>query len=104
MKKLIAIFMMTISIQSFAQVRRWFYQPINCFIDGRGASCQTTNYRFNSIFCEAQAFAQTSYGYVLNGFYQGWIQPGQSAFVYVRANNPFTDPVIRANATARCLF
>ena len=92
------------STASFSQVRRWFHTPMNCYISGSVARCQATNYRFRPIYCEAQASAVTSFGYRLNGFFRGWVQPRQSAFVFIRANNPYRDPIVQARANARCLF
>ena len=88
----------------YSQVGRWFHQPANCFINAGQASCQVTNFRFAPIFCEARASARTYFGFTLTSFFRGWIQPRQSAFVVVRANNPFRDPIVNTNAWARCLF
>jgi hypothetical protein len=103
-KVLVLTLMLIFSTISSAQVRRWFNQPMNCCISGNGASCQVTNFRHRPIYCEAQASARTYYGYFLNGFFRGWVQPRQSAYIYIRANNSYRDPVIAANARARCLF
>lgn len=104
MKKLFILTILLFSVSASSQVRRWFYQPMNCYIDGFGARCQTINHRFQPIYCEAQAVGLTSYGFSLRSFFRGWIQRGQSAYVFVRANNPYRDPLVNVHAQARCLF
>lgn len=103
-KIFIAITICFVSTASSAQVRRWFYQPMNCFVSGSGANCQTVNHRFNPIYCEAEASARTYRGFFLRGFFRGWIQPRQSGYIYINANNPYRDPIVRTQARARCLF
>ena len=105
MKKALTILCISLfSLTAQAQVGRWFHHPMNCYIDSMGARCQAINHGFRTVYCEAEVSAITYRGFFLKGFFKGWVQPRQSAYIYVQANNPYRDPIVNTRAQARCLF
>ncbi|MEE3079841.1 MAG: hypothetical protein VX341_10930 [Bdellovibrionota bacterium] len=105
MKSLIKIISFLI-ISYSASAFNWFPVQSYCQLNqGQGASCQVCNWQgYRPIFCRMNVVGRSSYGAFFNGFQQGWVYPGQCISGFVRANNPYYDPLVFANANAQCRF
>lgn len=103
-KYMLVLFVCLFSSTSFSQSRRWFYQPMNCYVSGTIANCVTTNYRFEPIFCEAQVNAITYTGKVISKYFEGWIQVRENGVITVKISEDDNDTIVNIKSTARCLF
>lgn len=100
MKKLIATSLLLISANTFAYN---FSMALNCeVVYGVRGACQIVNRLPMPIGCKISAQGQTQSGAWANLFGQGTVYPGQSAWVYVNANNPYIDPLLFVQAQASC--
>ena len=105
MKKnlLILTFLMTCSTQVFAY--NWYRVNANCTINRSQVECSVKNTKSFPVYCELSSQAMTRSGINGRNFANGWVQPYSGyMYVYINANNPYNDPLVRANAQARCRF
>lgn len=93
-----------LSLSSFAY--NWF--PVQSFCQltgGVGASCQVCNYQgYRPIFCVMNINGSSAYGAYFNGHQRGLVYPGLCMNGFVRAYNPYRDPLVSANAVTQCRF
>jgi hypothetical protein len=105
MKKLSILFcfLTLFTINTSAQ---WVNLPANCYINGGSvAYCEACNFSYTRpVVCQMNIQGQTSYGFSLQGFQNGWVQSGQCIRGQVYANNPWRDPLVFANAFVNCRF
>ena len=100
MKQLFAVTSLILSTNIYAYT---FSMNLNCqVIYGVRGACQVVNQLPAPIQCNISAQGQTQSGAWANLFGQGTVYPGQSAIVYVNANNPYIDPLIFIQAQANC--
>jgi len=99
MKKLLVIGLTLVSFKSFA----WFNVQANCrLVSGAVARCVVANNYGRPMYCQIGASGQTAYGYWMEGYGEGVVQPGMFMYAEVYANNPYTDPLVSASAGAQC--
>lgn len=100
MKKLSVLALVLMSFQAQA----WFNLNANCYIQGGvQAQCEVCNFiSYRPIRCVMNVRGVSSYGAHMTAQLNGIIQPGVCANGYVRANNPYIDPLVHATAVVRC--
>ncbi|WP_372652991.1 hypothetical protein [Halobacteriovorax sp.] len=78
----------------------------NCYLSGgKSAVCEVCNDSYSRpIRCAMKIRGITSYGYWFKGSQRGVLRPGSCMSGYVSANNPYTDPLVDAQAYASCRF
>jgi hypothetical protein len=101
MKKLIVLTALTLTTLSNAHA---FYLHANCRFDLAQGECEVVNQSYQPIYCELRAQGATRSGFWANGFVNGWIMPGQAAYVTVYSNNPYMDPLMNVNGSANCRY
>ncbi len=104
LKALALTFLLFYSLKSFSY--QWFNVQANCYINNySSASCQACNWNsYRPMFCHMNVSAQSSRGAFFNAFQNGYVYPGQCITGFVRANNPYFDPLVFAQANVRCRF
>lgn len=79
--------------------------PMNCsFVNQSYATCTLYNNSVRPIYCTANARGRTWRGFWVNASGHGVVYPGQFMNVYVRAHNPYYDPIVSARAVAHCRY
>jgi hypothetical protein len=101
MKKLILL--TALSLTSLTNAQAFFLQA-DCRFDMAQGECEVVNQTYQPIYCDLRAQGITRSGFYANGFVNGWIMPGQTAYVYVNANNPYIDPLVNVNGSANCRY
>ena len=101
MKKLVLFVGLLTALPAFSQ---WFNVNASCRVSAATARCGVYNNLGRPIYCRINAGAVTRYGVWGNAYFNGWIPRRRSGYVYVNANNPYNDPLVRANASAQCRF
>lgn len=81
-----------------------FTLQASCQFDQAHGECQVYNNTGRPVYCQIQAQGMTARGSWANGFVNGWIAPGQEAYVNVYANNPYIDPLMNVSGSANCNF
>jgi hypothetical protein len=101
-KLLIAAIFMTCSAQAFAY--NWFPVQANCSVSPATARCTVYNRYYRPMICNIQVAGRTYFGY--SAFNRATIRVSGGAYGYahVSANNPYNDPLVRAQASAQCRF
>lgn len=101
MKTLAAVIFLTFSGLSSA-----FMMGTQCNFNQAHGECSVYNDTPNTISCRINIFGQVRSGATFNGFEFATLYPGQYAYAYVNANNPYIDPlvIVRGNATCNVLY
>lgn len=100
MKKIFLLSSILLSLNSFA-----FYAQVNCEIQyGATAACTVYNQFPRPIYCQLNGNGQTQSGAYVNLYGNGWVAPYDSANLFIKANNPYIDPLVFVNANANCTF
>lgn len=105
MKKFMMLFVFVV-VGFLSTTQAYVNASANCWVNGGGqAVCEVCNSYYSSpIACRMNIRGLTANGYWLNGRQSGYVMPGQCINGYVRANNPYVDPLIDANVNFNCRF
>ena len=104
MKKLLGILLIVMTFSSTAQA---VWQSVNAQVRVNNSSvrAKVSNVWGNAIVCRGYAYAESYYGYYANSYMNNVvIYPGRYAYVYVNANNPNQDPIVRGWANIECAW
>lgn len=101
MKKLILIASTLLTLSTAAEAR-YFQMGVQCYAGQAKAECVAYNDSNQVLFCRGKIYGETSYGYRAKGSQKGTVYPGQRFYMYVRANNPYQDPLIDAWGNVEC--
>jgi hypothetical protein len=100
MKVFLITTLLTLTFQSASA----FQIQANCQFNQSQGVCQVFNQWTTPIYCSLKAQGQTNYGVWANAFINATIYPGDYAYVYVNANNPYMDPLVFVQGSANCQF
>lgn len=80
----------------------WFPMQAQCSVSPAQATCAVYNPYPQAIFCQGRAVGTTSSGYTFWAQINTPVYPGNQAYVYVYAANPWYDPLISAYSEIWC--
>ena len=105
MKRLLSLVLFSSLFFGLAQAYSgWFAVSAQCQLNNAHAYCFIENNGFDTMYCELKAQGRSYRGYWANVVNNGWVAGGQYMYATVYANNPHNDPIVIANATARCRY
>ncbi|MGI4992000.1 hypothetical protein ACRXCV_05195 [Halobacteriovorax sp. GFR7] len=105
MKKFMMLFAFVI-VGSLSNAQAYVSANANCWVNGGGqAVCEVCNHYYSRpIYCNMNMRGLTAYGAWMTAFQNGYVMPGQCINGFVRANNPYVDPLVDANVNFNCRF
>lgn len=95
---------LSLALANQAHAQQFFALDANCNFNAANGRCQVNNYAGQPIFCSLTAAGTLASGISAYGYNNAWIFPGQSAWVFVQASNPYQNPLIAVSGSATCRF
>jgi hypothetical protein len=100
MKSLLSVLTL-ITLSSMANA---FQVSASCSFSAASGQCAVYNQWYSPMKCSLRAQGQVSSGAYVDVWENVYVYPGEYAYAYVNANNPYYDPLIAVAGSANCQF